>query len=249
MAKLHELLSVEGDLEGNYKRTLDETKNTFTKKAAHFLGSHRRLKLFDDDAGDPGIDEHKEMDTTVADKLAHQEGFIVRYLDAVLQKETTNQTATADLVIDGVVLGKALPATFLLGLENKLKKIRETYEAIPTLPPGYKWVPDTTKGEGVYAIATPEETYKTEKKFKVQVLYEATKEHPAQVDKLQETENVGKYIKEIWSGMLSPADKSKLLGRIDKLIRETKKARQRANTAEVIKTSVGKVLFEFINNG
>ncbi len=247
MSKLHELLSVEGDLEGNYTRILTETKTTFTKKADHFFGMHRRLTLFADDAPE-GLSDHKELTTTVNEKLAYQEDSVVRYFDAVLQKELTNQKALADIIIDGEQIAEQLPATFLLGLETKLKRVREVYEAIPTLPPGFKWVNDPTKGEDVYAIDRPEETYKTEKKFKVQVLYDATKEHPAQVEKIPETENIGKYVKNTWSGMLSSADKSRLIGNIDKLIRGVKQARQRANRQDVVTANIGRDLFKFINH-
>lgn len=246
MSKLHELLAVEGDLEGTFKKILEETAATFTKKADRFFGAVRTLEWFEE--GQPPVPaEHHELTTTVNDKLSYQQDAIVRYFDAVLQKERTNQDARADLVVDGAVIAGDVPATFLLGLESRLKKVRDVYSAIPTLPPNIRWEKDTTKGDHVYSRAHPEEQLKTEKIFKVQVLYEATKEHPAQVEKIAETKNVGVYKKEVWTGMLSPAEKSALLGRIDKLIRAVKKARQRANTTEVVKTTIGKELFKYIN--
>jgi hypothetical protein len=246
MSKLHELLSVEGDLEGEYKKILDETKNTFSKKEDHFFGFVRKLVMFDENAPETP-DEHKEMVTTVHDKLEYSKDAITRYIDAVLQKESTNQIAVADLVIDGMTIAVGLPATFLLGLETKLKHIREMYETIPTIPPGIKWEHDPTKGDHVYSMTYPEVKFKTEKIFKVQVLYEATDKHPAQVEKIPETKDVGRYEKYTWSGMMSPAEKSMVLGRIDKLIRAVKKARQRANSAEVMDRSIGEDLFRYIN--
>ena len=38
MSKLHEVLAVEGELEGAYKKITEEAKVTFDKKAAHFMG-------------------------------------------------------------------------------------------------------------------------------------------------------------------------------------------------------------------
>ena len=49
-----------------------------------------------------------------------------------------------------------------------------------------------------------------------------------------------------WSGMISSAQKSAILGRMDKLIRATKKARQRANTQEVVKVTISKKLIDFL---
>jgi len=247
MSKLHELLAVEGDLEGIYKKILDETTQTFTKKADRFFGAVRTMEWFEE--GNPSVPaEHQSLTTTVKAKLAYQQDAIVRYLDALLQKERTNQDATADIVIDGVKIADSLPATFLLGLESRLKRVRAVYESIPTLPPNIKWEKDETKGDDIYSRAHPEEQLKTEKIFKVQVLYDATKEHPAQVEKIPETKNVGVYKKEVWTGLLSPADKSVLLGKIDKLLQAVKKARQRANTTKVVKTTIGKELFAYINS-
>jgi hypothetical protein len=250
MAKLHELLAVEADLEGTYKKILEETEITFTKKQDHFFGFHRQLRWFAEEEGQEeqeGIAEHKEMVTTVAHRLSYQQMSIVRFLDAVYQKELSNQHAVADLIVDGDTIAKDVPATFLLGLETKLKKIRRTYELIPTLPPGFKWEKDTERGDNVYKNAIPEETYKQVNVFTPQILYKHTDKHPAQVDKIQEKKNVGKFTKDLWYGMLSSADKSKLLGKVDTLLRAVKQARQRANRAEVSEKQIGEKLFEYIN--
>jgi len=41
------------------------------------------------------------MDDTIPSKLGYTAEHIIRYFDAVLQKETTNKFATADIIIDG----------------------------------------------------------------------------------------------------------------------------------------------------
>lgn len=254
MPKLHELLAVEGDLDGTYKKVLEEAKNTFAKKPAHFFGRHKKLEMFDENAP-KAPDEFQEMVTTVHDKLEYVGGHVVRYLDAVLQKEKTNQAAKGDIMVDGAVIAKGLPATFLLGLETRLKTIRAMYEAAPTLPPGIKWEEDPNRGSHVFVMTNPEEKFKTAKTFQHKILVPAQfpKEGeggtslPAQIEKWEEVENVGKYSTETWSGMISTAEKSVLLGRIDKLIRAVKKGRQRANTEEVVKASIGDVLLGFIH--
>lgn len=245
MAKLHELLAVEGDLEGTNKAILAETIHSFAKKPGLFFGYMKRLEMFDEGAPEPPA-EIQEMTSTVMEKMRYAAGHIIRYLDAILQKEATNQLAQADLVVDGEVIAKDLPATFLLGLEARLKKVREVVAAMPTLPVGKKWEIDPTRGEDVYRCVTPDEKFKTAKTFRHKVLYEATEHHPAQIEKWEETENVGKYIVDTWSGMITSAQKSTLLGRLDKLIQGAKKARQRANTQEVIKLKIGDELFKYL---
>ncbi len=243
---LHELLAVEGDLDGAHKKILQETKATFLKKKDHFMGHHRKLSMFvDDNIEHP--EQYKKIDTTVGEKLSHMQKTEIRYFNAMLQKEATNQTATADLVIDGKILGKDLPATFLLGMESRLKHLREVYEAIPTLQPGISWIPDESQGKNIYKTEKPEEALKTETVVEPVVLYKATDRHPAQVKEVSKTNNVGKYVTYAWSGMVSPAEKSIYLEKIDKLIRAFKKARQRANTTEVVNRSIGKEIFTYID--
>ena len=246
MSKLHELLAVEGDLEGTYKKVLQESQTQFEKHPERYFGQQQRVEMFDADAP-VEADIHKQMDDTVMDKIEYTVGHIVRYLDAVLQKERTNQEATADIVVDGITIATSVPATFLLGLETKLKAIRQVYEAIPTLQPGIKWEPDESQGKGVFRRVHPDEKFRTKKVRKNHVLAEPTKEHPAQVEVYTEDEKVGRVITDTWCGMISPAEKSAILGRLDKLTRAVKKARQKANTAEVTKVTIGKELFEFIN--
>ena len=47
--------------------------------------------------------------------------------------------------------------------------------------------------------------------------------------------------------MISSAAKSDILGRLDKVIQASKKARQRANNIEANKLSFAKGLFDYIN--
>lgn len=247
--KLHELLAVEGDLEGAFVKIQGETMSTFTKKQNLFMGSHKTLKMFDDTRSQENlVESHQEIVETVPDKLGYTSESVIRYLDAVLQKDATNQEAKADIIIDGKTIAKDLPATFLLGLESKLKKVRDYYLVIPTLSPGIKWVKDPTLGEGYYKAETPEQSMKSEKEIVSKILYEATKEHPAQIERWTEAKAVGIYSTEKTTSMLSPGEKSILIGRVDKLLQAVKKARQRANSTEVIKLTVGKELFAYINS-
>lgn len=246
MAKLHELLAVESDLEKVYGQILEETRTNFTKHTERYFGFQQRVELFDEEAPDEP-DQNKEMDDTVPRKLEYTAEHVVRYLDAVLQKEKTNQTAVGDIVVDGTVIAKDVPATFLLGLENKLKNIRDkVYKAIPTLQPGVKWERDESLGADVYKKAYPDEKFRTKKVRKNHVLAEATEKHPAQVEVYTEDEKVARLVTNTWCGMISSAEKSALLGRIDKLLYAVKKARQRANMTKVVDTTIGKELFEYI---
>jgi len=252
MSKLHEVLAVLSDLEGAAKKMREEAVVTFTKKGNHFLGAHKTLKMFDENRQQEsdGAEEHKALVTTVSDKLDYVQQSQVRYLDALLQMEGTNQNARADLIIDGNVIVADLPATFLLGLESRLKALRAVFETIPTLDPTYEWIDDSEAGEHIYKTKHPVTAQKQEKAVKHQVLVQPTKEHPAQIEKWNENIVVGTYTTKLWSGMISPGQKSDYLERVDTLIKAAKQARQRANTTEVIKhNNIGNTLFDFILGG
>lgn len=246
MPKLHEILAVEPDLSNVAHKVTEEAKITFIKKPNHFFGFHKKLKNLDEGAPE-APEEHVEMTTTVLAKLEYVQEHIGRYLDVVAEKERTNQEARADVVIDGQKILTDLPATFLLGLESKLKKVRELYETIPTLPPGTEWNIDLSIGENVYKARYPEEKTKTMKTFQHKVLYDATDRHPAQIERWEENIPVGTYITERWTGLISSAEKSVYLGRIDELIRAIKKARQKANNIDIVKMEVGGTIFDYIN--
>lgn len=195
MAKLHEALAVEGNLEGLAKKVLAEAVGTFTKRTDHFTGFHKTLQM--DEEGAMGVpDESKELTTTVGDKLDYLEKHLVKYWDCVLQKEATNQVAKSDIVVDGEVLANDVPATFLLGMETKLKNLREVYSFIPTLQPGVAWEKDESQNDQgrVWKASQPQEKIKTKRVSKSQVLYEATEHHPAQIDKWEEQERVGVFV-------------------------------------------------------
>jgi transcription termination factor NusB len=244
MGKLHELLAVEPDLKGAAEKIIAETINTFTKKANHFEARHKNYRPKDED-GENFAPETQEMVTTVPQKLEHTKEIVSNYLDAVSQKELTNTEASAILEIDGIpLLNRPLPATLLLGLEGRLKQLREVYNSLPTLDPAenWKWDDQTKTYE-----AEPKETYKTKKVFRNHVKAPATDKHAAQVETYTEDERIGTWNTKRWSGCLTPAEKSAVLARVDKLTQAVKKARQRANDNEVKDIKLGSLLFDFIN--
>lgn len=245
MGKLHELIAVEPGIAGEAKKVMDEAVSIF-KRREHFTGEIRKTELFDDNRKQEEVTEHKALDTTVDAKLAYVHDSMVRHLDAFVQKETTNTVAKANIELpDGTVLAENVPAAALLGLESRLKAIRDMYGEIPTLPPGVEWEWD--EQTEVFRQKHPEQKLKTEKALKWQEVSKATDKHPAQVEKWNADVPIGKIIVTQTSGMLTPAQKSKLLGRIDTLLRAVVQARQRANCAEVIPVEIGQKIVDYIH--
>lgn len=245
---LHEILAVIGDLKGAKDKIHNETLKTFRDKPAHFLGSHKKLKMFDESRAGEQTDEHKALVTNVVDKLGYMKRAFIRCWDAKLQKESGNQLAKADIIIDDATIASDIPVTLLLEMENEIKELRKVYEAIPTLAPGIDWVEAKDIGENIHKSQHPVVSNKTEKNFEHKVLVPATDRHPAQVREWTEDKPVGQYSTIQWSGMLTSADKSVLLAKIDKVSRAIKRARQRANKQEITKAAFGAAIFDFIHS-
>lgn len=249
MGQLHEVLAVESNLKSAAKKIGEETIHTFSKKPDHFIGVHKTLHMFDDGRcnEEASQEQTRELVTTVGKKLDYTIGSLIEALDATAQKEKTNQWANADVVVDGEIILFDIPATLLLTLEKELVGYRSIYDSIPTLSPGIKWEEAPDLGEDIFRTAKPEIRAKTEKTRLHKELSKATKEHKAQIETWTEDGIVGQYETNHTCGMITPARKSVLLSRIDKLIRAVKQARTRANKKEVTDAHIGKDIFKYIN--
>jgi hypothetical protein len=185
------------------------------------------------------------MVTTVSEQLEQASTTLSRYLDALVQKETTNATAKAQVLIDDIpFFDEPLSATALLALEGKLNEMREIYAQIPTLDLKEDWTWDPQNKR--YA-AKPRQHIKTEKQLRALVLYDATKEHPAQTKDYTQDVRIGVWTTKRFSGALPYAVKMELLERLDTLIRAVKMARQKANDEEVVDIHVAKKIFQYLH--
>ena len=243
--ELHQILAVEGDLQGKSQLILQETFKTFNEKQNLFYGFLKKYEPYDE-MGQGLPEESKELDDTVPSKLDYAVKNFTKYLDCIATKEATNAVATAPLIINGEVIHEALPATLLLALENKMKGIRPILESLPTLTKGVEWKEDTNKGKNIYITTKETRTQRTVKEPKFRVLYEATKEHPAQIEKWMESVAVGEFVLQQWSGNITSAEKARIIERFDEVLRAVKKARMKANSTEIVDTKIAKKLFDYV---
>lgn len=243
MGKLHELLAVESSVAGNFNRDLQETLKAFNKPEM-FQRIITRKEHFNEEDSRLNTTETKEYTTTVKDRLSWFKNSVTAFFDLVVQKDKTNQKAVADVVVDGEVVAKGVPATTILMLESKLQDLRKVFDAAPTLPSGTKWVFDET--DGLWNTSEPVVSFSTKRLTKPVVLYEATKEHPAQVKEVSEDIPVAKITKLTSVGMLTSLEKATILGRLDNLLHACKKARQQANMVNVEQDNIGASIFKYL---
>jgi hypothetical protein len=240
--KLHELLAVEQDRKNKATEAIGEAKKVFTKNDPFFDGMVKKYIAFEDDT-EQIPDETKEIGKTVKQQLEDAQAAVISAIDATVSKEETNcsNTAKAELKVDNVVFG-TFSATTLLALESQLNKILDLYQAIPVLDTTKKWQFDAQIG--VYK--TEEVKFRSVKRPKVIVKYEATDKHPAQTELLSLDFQVGKYETTYLSGKISVVQKNEMVKRIERMLEAVKIARSKANNTEVIKADLGKKIFDFI---
>ncbi len=236
MGKLHELLAVNSNLDGQVNKVVTDLTGVFTGK--RHLFEEKTVTFQPLQEGAPAVPESRsDIQTTVAKELGLAFATVAKGIDLGYQIDTANTTAVADIVTeDGDVLLKGAPATFLLQLEKRLAAVTNLIGAIPTLDPAKAFSADTNKGPGIY-IAREVLKNRTKKVKKVLQAAPATDKHPAQVAVYDDDEVIGTIREQEWSSMVTPATKAALLDRCEILQRAVKKARSRANDTEA--TQVG----------
>lgn len=249
---LHEVLAVEQDVKANAERARSQLVETFRTKQTHFTGMRRTYRPFsvDEASGEEG-GERLEAETQLAKTVPEQLDLclreVVKALDVGMQVDEANTRAKADIVIDGEVLLADVPATFLLQLERRLKEVQAVIKETPCFDPVRIWSVDPAADKKHVLRAEPVITIRKKRVRKYNVMVEATKEHPAQVDIVEVEEPTGEIRAYDWTGMISTGKKEALLEQVERLIAAVKQARSRANTVEVDQArKVGKVLMDFL---
>jgi hypothetical protein len=249
LPKLHELLAVESPLKGQADKCRNELSSTLEKK--RHLFSERLVTFHSNEEGKPAAtEEQSALQSTIHKELSWISGIWSKALDGAHAIAEANTKARADVVLeDGTVLLTDVPATSLLELEKRATEIQELIVAIPPLDPAKGFTPDATRGVGIFQAREDVRT-RGKKVQRALVLYEATKEHPAQVKEISVDEPVGEIRTKEWSGLITTGEKADMLDRIEQLARAIKRARSRANNTEVGSAkSIGAILFSYAFKG
>lgn len=250
MAKLHELLAVEGDLRTQAESTRSDLKNTFEKKGHHFTKKVVTFKSATEGTPDK-VESQLNLQTTVRKELTWIGEKIAKAMDAGHQIDVSNTQASADVVMeDGATLLKSVPTTSLLRLEHRIIEVRDLIHAIPTLDPAKGFESDPSEGAGIFR-ARDEHKTRTNKIEEFVVIVQPTKEHPAQVAKVNKDVAVGDIFQQEWSSLIMVSDKGDMLDRVENLLRAVKKARARANELDidVKQNKIGETVLDFVFNG
>jgi hypothetical protein len=186
---------------------------------------------------------------TAAELIARVSESLTKMFDVKFQREQGNTDARADVTVDGTVLITGTPVGYLMFLEAQLGEIVKLIDAIPTLNPADEWT-DTAPGlsDGVWQSAA-RKTAVPKRVPQVQVLYDATKEHPAQVRPYETEVTVGWWTTTKYSGQMDPKRQQEMRARAIKVQEAVRKAREQANRLEVTPASASRPLLAYIFSG
>lgn len=241
MAKLNQIIAVEKPKKAKAQREFTELHRETSKTP--LLSGISRTYTPRDDEGDKLPSEKTLVQVKAEEVINKVSDALTDIFDITLTKEKANAVAIADVKVGGEVLLKDVPVTYLLFLEKQLTDIHTFVKALPVLDSSEEWTLDPSTGAYVTDVS---ETVRTKKVPKTFVKYEATKEHPAQVDVFHEDVIVGTWATRKFSGALPAPRVNELVSRVEALQTAVKFAREEANNTEVTDAKAGEKVFSYI---
>lgn len=241
MTALAQIIAIEKGVKTDANRKITDAYHALQRPGQ--LAGLSRVYRPDTDDGEMLPSESVQVVTKGNDVLADLARVATRLFDVTLTKDVANQEATADVTIEDNVLLHDVPVTHLLFLEKQLGDLNTIIAALPVLDPAETWSYDTNAG--LYRTE-PQETRRTKKVERVEVVVPPTDKHPAQTHTYTEDVSVGTWTLTKFSGAV-PADRKKLLlDRVTVLAEAVKFARQEANRAEIVDQHEGRVIFDYL---
>jgi hypothetical protein len=244
MPKLNQIIAIQASKKSQAKDTLTEAYHLLKKP--ELLTGIARTYQPRDEGGEPQPDERKQVQVKVNDLIRNVTTDLTEMLDVVATQDWANCQARADVVVDGKPLLQGVPVTHLLFLEKQVTDLRTFIDTLPVLDTAEDW---DYKPEADCFVSQPSRTNRTKKVPKNHIKYEATKEHPAQVEMYMEDVWVGTWTTTKFSGAVPAAVKNAMLERVRKLLDAVKAAREEANGIEVKRQKTGASLLGYVFDG
>lgn len=242
MAKrLHQVVVTEQGIQSDTERVVDQYKRLFSLGGEQnpmkgLVRTYQPLR----DGGVSHPAQSFKVQIRAADVIPEIKTALGKLFDVKFTREYWNTKAAADLVVDGETLLTGVPSTYFLFLEREVTKIRSGLVAqLPVLDPSEDWHWDPARG---IWVTEPKVTESTAKVPQRHVLYDATKEHPAQVRAWDSDEKVGEWTNVKLSGQLPADDVKAMYDRCSKLLVAIKQARETANSIEIEEKDASPVL-------
>jgi hypothetical protein len=239
--KLNQVIAVAAGRKADVAKVVTELYHALQKESL-FDGISRTYKPRAED-GESLPSESKHIQKRSKELIKEATDAWTELFDITLTQDRGNCVTKADIVVDGKVIVRDVPVTTLLFLEKQVHEVATFVSKLPVPDPASVWEYDQRQD----CLATaPTQTVRTKKVPKAFVKYEATKEHPAQVEVFHEDVIVGDWTTILYTGRISAREKNEILVRLKKLQDAIKVARETANSIEVEPQKMGEALFQLI---
>lgn len=247
--RLHQIIAVERGVVADTEKRMAQVRHVLAVGGDKdpLTGISRTYESRQGDEGDRLPPESRKVQVTVAELLEMARDQLTRLFDLKFTREFANCSARADIKVDGATLVEDVPAGYLLFLEAQLTQlIAQTIDKLPSLSTAEDWRnEDPALPDGVWKSAS-RQTERTKKVPQVQVLYDATPEHPAQV-RPYETDTIEGYWTVVkFSGQLPVRDVQAMRARAVKLLEAVRFAREHANSLEVTDRTAGEAVLGYV---
>lgn len=241
MSHLSQIVAIEKDVKEKAIQSRSRAEGVFIKGS--LLSGLSRSYTPKDDEGEKLPSENTSVQVKARQILEEVQNTLITLFDTVATKDYANCTARASIVVDGQVLLKDVPATYILFLEKQLAELLSFVKKVPTLDAAEEWY--YNEAQDCYATQ-PVETIRTKKIPQRFVLSEATDKFPAQVQVYQEDIAAGRWKTIKYSGAIPAKELNAIIVRIEKVQLAVKFAREEANRTEVKQQQVGHPLLHYI---
>ena len=239
--KLNQIIAVQSSKKALAKEALTEAYQQL-QKTDLLTGLSRSYKP-KDEMGEVLPPESKLVQVKVQDAIQRSTRAMVEMFDIVATQDWANCEAKADVVVSGRTILAQVPVTYLLFMEKQLVDLHTFVEKLPVLDAAERWTFDAS--QDCFA-SEAYQSLRTKKVPKTHIKYEATKEHPAQVEMYMEDVTVGTWTSVKYSGAVPAAKRNAMLDRVRALQDAVKAAREQANSKEVELKKTGDAVLDFI---
>ena len=247
--RLHQVIALVSSKKNRAKTVLTEAYKQIQKPDT-FSGLSRSYVPKDDDPSKPTGEqlppEYKPVQRRVSELLMKNgqlRSSLVEMFDIVLSQDVGNQKAWADVVVGDEVVLINVPAVTLIFLEKQLTDLVTFIEALPVLDSADNWSYD--EAACIYRTSSTA-SVKTKKVPRAFVKYEATKEHPAQVEVVNDDMIVGTWNSHKLSGAITVQKREEWLEKARLLKEAVVLAREKANSVEVDEVKIGGKILSFV---
>lgn len=241
MPKLHEVIALMDGKKSEAERTVTDIHKA-TQRADLFAGFTKTYEPLRD-TDDKPVNEAKNPQQDAVKMVGKATKTWISLFDATLTLDAGNQVAKGDIVVDDATLAEGVPVPTLLALTKQLDHWITFIQNLPTPDPAYRWTYDANLGR---LLSEPTKTARTKKTKQKIVLYDATKEHPAQTQLYDEDVVAGYWTTTHHSTAISADAKDEMLENAIKLRDAIKTARERANSIDIERKKIGEKLAEFV---